>query len=133
MRELSSYFTCISLDTLMESVDSTLKEITRDALSQFHSAMREIRRGKAALLQAEYRLHLAEENFKKAMASIREDVNIIVALGSDEDFQSEGRDAGTEEEEEAPPSTSTHEKKHGNIDDSGVEDPFENGDIKVLY
>ena len=42
-----------------------------------------------------------------------------------------GRDAGTEEE--APPSTSTHEKKHGNIDDSGVEDSFENGDIKFLY
>ena len=49
-------------------------------MTEFVTIRREIRKSKAAILQAEYRLNLCQTRLTSALHSLKDDVNIVLAL-----------------------------------------------------
>ena len=68
--------------TVMDSanIDNTFKQVLENTMTEFATITREIRKSKAAILQAEYRLNLCQKRLRSAVTSLKDDVNIVLAL-----------------------------------------------------
>ena len=75
---MMSAFTPTAMDSA--NINNTFKGVLENMMTEFATIRREIRKSKAAILQAECRLNLCQKRLRSAVNSLKDDVNIVLTL-----------------------------------------------------
>ena len=103
---LSTHSTCIPSDNIMDPINEAFKTTVNDGLKEFDSTTKEMRRAKAALLQAQCNISVSHRRIIAALHSLL-DVRICMELKCDDDMLMGAGD------EEVPSSTSAPNQNTG--------------------